>query len=171
MKATNQQLLRLCLASLISLSASAVSIAEEAHHSAEEHGEEHHQHSYHKNVLGVFGGITHAGRREKDPALGIEYERRITEHFGIGAVAEYTFGDHDFWIYAIPFAFHTGHWKFYVAPGIEESDEHGSEELVRLGVEYAFELSDGWEIAPQVNVDFVDSEDVWVFGFVFARGF
>jgi hypothetical protein len=47
----------------------------------------------------------------------------------------------------------------------------GTEELVRLGAEYAFEFSDGWEIAPQINVDFVDSEDVWVFGVVFAKGF
>jgi hypothetical protein len=42
---------------------------------------------------------------------------------------------------------------------------------VRLGVEYAFELSAGWEIAPQIDLDLVDGEEVWVFGLVFARGF
>ena len=60
--------------------------------------------------------------------------------------------------------------KLYAAPGIEDG-HHGTEELLRLGVEYAFEMGEGWEVAPQVNVDLVDSEDVWVFGLVFARGF
>jgi hypothetical protein len=127
-------------------------------------------HGYHKNVVGVFTGITHAGRRENGAALGFEYERRFSERFGVGAVVEHTFGDADVWIAAIPFAFHTGHWKLYVAPGLEDG-HHGTEELLRLGAEYAFELSDGWEIAPQINVDLVDNEDVWVFGVVFAKGF
>jgi hypothetical protein len=125
---------------------------------------------YHKNVLGVFAGVTHAGRRKNAPALGIEYERRISESFGIGGVAEYTAGDAEVWVALIPFSYRVHHWKFYVAPGIEDG-HHGTEELVRLGGEYAFHLSGGWEIAPQVNVDIVDGEDVWVFGLVFARGF
>ncbi len=129
-----------------------------------------HGHSYHKNVLGVFAGITHAGRRENEPAIGLEYSRRINEHFSIGGLAEYTGGDADFWVGAIPFGWHLGHWKLYVAPGVEDG-HHGTEELVRLGAEYAFGLGGGWEIAPQVNVDFVDGEDVWVMGVVFARGF
>jgi hypothetical protein len=133
---------------------------------SEGHGDAH----YHKNLVGVFTGITHVGRRENGAALGFEYERRFSEKFGVGVVAEHTFGDADVWIAAIPFAFHTGHWKLYAAPGIEEG-HHGTEELLRLGAEYAFELSDGGEIAPQINVDLVDNEDVWVFGVVFAKGF
>ncbi len=129
-------------------------------------GEEH----FHRNVVGVFGGITHEGRRENDPALGVEYERRISESFGIGALAEYTSSEDEFWVFAVPFAFHTGPWKLYLAPGVEDS-EHGTEHLVRLGVEYAFDLSGGWEIAPQIDLDLVDGEEVWVFGLVFARGF
>jgi hypothetical protein len=58
----------------------------------------------------------------------------------------------------------------YVAPGIEDG-HHGKENLVRLGVERAFEMSGGWEIAPQLNVDFVDGEDVWVIGALIARRF
>lgn len=134
--------------------------------SSQGHGDAH----YHKNLVGVFTGITHAGRRENGAALGFEYERRFSEKFGVGAVVEHTFGDADVWIAAIPFAFHTGHWKLYAAPGVEDG-HHGTEELLRLGAEYAFELSDGWEFAPQLNVDIVDSEDVWVFGVVFAKGF
>jgi hypothetical protein len=125
---------------------------------------------YHKNLIGVFTGITHGGRRKNATALGFEYERRLSEKFGLGITAEHTFGDADIWVAVVPFAYHAGHWKLYVAPGIEDG-HHGKEKLLRLGAEYAFEFSDGWEIAPQINVDFVDSEDVWVFGVVFARGF
>ena len=130
----------------------------------------HESHSFHKNTAGVFAGITHAGRRKNGPAIGFEYARRFNESFSLGAVAEYTGGDGDFWVAVLPFGWHLGHWKLYAAPGIEDG-HHGTEELLRLGVERAFALSDGWEIAPQVNVDLVDGEDVWVFGVLFAKGF
>jgi hypothetical protein len=130
------------------------------------HGDAH----YHKNLVGVFTGVTHGGRRKNAGALGFEYERRLSERFGLGVTAEYTFGDADVWVAVVPFAYHAGQWKLYVAPGVEDG-HHGTEELLRLGAEYAFEFADGWEIAPQINVDLVDKEDVWVFGVVFAKGF
>ena len=125
---------------------------------------------FHKNVLGALIGITHAGRRKNGPVLGLEYERRFNDSFGVGGIIEYTGGDADVWVAAIPFVYHTGHWKLYVAPGIEDG-HHGTEKLLRLGGEYAFEFSGGWEVAPQLNVDFVDGEKVWVFGIVLAKGY
>ena len=124
----------------------------------------------HKNVAGIFAGVTHGGRRLNAPALGLEYARHIRGNFSIGGVAEYTAGDADIWVFAVAFAYAAGHWKMYVAPGIEDG-HHGKENLVRFGVERPFELSGGWEIAPQLNVDFIDGEDVWVFGALFARRF
>jgi hypothetical protein len=122
----------------------------------------------HNNVLGLFVGISNSDDWTNEPALGIEYVRHIAGNFSIGAIAEHTFGDADSWVYAIPFAYSLGHWKTYVAPGIEDG-HHGQEDLVRLGVERVFELSDGWEIAPQLNVDFVDGEETWVVGGFFSR--
>jgi hypothetical protein len=84
-------------------------------------------HEIHKNVIGIFTGVASAGRREKEFVFGIEYERRIKESFGIGTVAEYTVGDADFWVFAIPLVYHKNAWKFYVAPGIEKSSHHGTE--------------------------------------------
>ena len=55
-------------------------------------------HDFHPNFLGVFVGITSEERREKGVALGIEYERRLNESFGVGLVAEHTFGDLNFWV-------------------------------------------------------------------------
>lgn len=137
----------------------------QAEESAHGHGSD-----QHKNIVGIFAGITHGDRRKNAPALGVEYARHIAGNFSIGAVAEYTAGDAEVWVFAVPFAYAIGHWKMYVAPGIEDG-HHGKENLVRLGVERAFEMSGGWEIAPQLNVDFVDGEDVWVIGAFFARRF
>ncbi len=127
-------------------------------------------HGSHKNVLSFFVGVTHAGRRENGAALGVAYERLLNESFGIGVFAEHTFGGGDFTVYAVAFAYRVDRWKFYIAPGIEDSDAHGTESLVRLGAEYAFEAG-SWEISPQLAVDFVDGEEVLVLGVVFGKGF
>ncbi len=125
-------------------------------------------HDFHPNLLALFVGVTDEGRHEA-LALGIEYERRLNESFGVGVLAEHTFGDLDFWVYAVPFAYHAGRWKFYIAPGVEKGD-HGSEFLVRIGGEYAFEVG-AWEISPQLNVDLVDGDEVYVLGVTFGKGF
>ena len=126
-------------------------------------------HDFHPNLLALFVGVTHEGRNENGLALGIEYERRLNESFGVGVLAEHSFGDLDFWVYAVPFAYHTGRWKFYIAPGVESGD-HGSESLVRLGGEYAYEVG-AWEISPQLDMDFVDGDQVLVLGVTFGKGF
>ncbi len=127
-------------------------------------------HETHKNVVSFFAGVTHAGRRKNGAALGVAYERLLNESFGIGVTAEHTFGEADFTVFAVPFAYRIDRWKFYVAPGIEDSVEHGTESLVRLGAEYAFEAG-SWELSPQLAVDFVDGDEVLILGVVFGKGF
>ena len=125
-------------------------------------------HEFHTNTAGILVGETFEGREEA-LTLGIEYERRFNESFGVGVLAEYVSDDLDFWVFALPFAYHSGPWKLYAAPGVEDGEE-GSEFLARIGVEYAFEVGD-FEISPQLNVDFVDSEEVWVEGLLISKGF
>lgn len=153
---------------LLTLFAAAAS-AEDTHHEASAHASEH---SYHADTIGVFVGFAteNEGVREDGLALGLEYEHRFNESFGIGGVIEHTWGDIDAWVFAIPFAYHNGPWKLYAGPGIEDG-EHGTENLIRLGVEYGFHVN-GWEISPQLDLDIVEREtEVWVLGVVFARGF
>ena len=126
-------------------------------------------HEAHRNVLSFFAGLTHAGRRDNSPVLGVAYERLLSDSFSIGVFVEHTFGRADFTVYAIPFGYRVDRWKVYVAPGIEDG-EHGTESLVRLGTEYAFEAG-SWEISPQLAVDFVDGDEVLVLGVVFGKGF
>jgi len=127
-------------------------------------------HEPHKNAVSFFVGLTHTGRRKNAAALGVAYERILNESFSIGVFAEHTFGGGDFTVYAVPFAYRFDRWKFFVAPGIEDSSKHGTESLVRLAAEYAFEAG-SWEISPQFAVDFVDGEEVLVLGVVFGKGF
>ncbi len=143
---------------------------------ADEHGGEHEgegAHEIHPNMLGIFLGQTLEGRLE-DLTLGVEYERRIGRSFGIGVFAEYVTDDLDFFVYGVPFAYHNGHFKAYLAPGVEDSSEAGAEFMVRIGAEYGFEVGE-WEISPQINLDYVDKEggweEIWVLGFVIGKGF
>lgn len=133
---------------------------------ASEHGE---GHEFHANVIGLFAGVTNDDR-DGAFTLGLEYERRFSEVFGVGAVLERAWGDLDFWLYMVPFSYRAGPWKFYVAPGIEDSEHHGSEFLFRIGLERAFQVGQ-FEVSPQFNLDFVDGEEVIVLGLVFAKGY
>ena len=72
---------------------SADAFAEESAHG---HGSD-----QHKNIVGIFAGITHGGRRKNATALGVEYARHISGNFSIGAVAEYTAGDADVWVFGV----------------------------------------------------------------------
>ena len=156
---------RMALATALALLAPGFACAEETAH----HGESH-AHAAHKNLLALFVGAATDARRDKGPALGIEYERRLSERFGIGVVIERTFGDLDSMVYAVPFAYHSGAWKAYIAPGIEDREGHEAENLVRIGAEYGFEAG-SWEIAPQVDLDFVEGSRVFVIGVTFGKGF
>jgi hypothetical protein len=135
-------------------------------HGAENGRDEPHEHG--KNVVGLFLGVTDEGREEAE-TLGIEYARHLTEAFGIALVAEFARGDLDYAVYAVPLVYHKGPWAFWVGPGVEDADE-GSEYLTRVGFEYAFEVG-AIEIAPQINVDFLDGEEVVVAGLLFAKRF
>lgn len=124
-------------------------------------------HAYHRHSGGVFIGMAKEGHRDEGLALGIEYEYRFNQRFGLGALAEHTFGDFNSWVFAFPAAVHLKQWKFYAGPGIEhrEGDE---EPLLRIGLEYGFEYRD-WELSPQFDVDFVDGEETYIIGVTFIH--
>jgi len=128
---------------------------------------------FHRNWAAIFVGFTSENRSDNGIALGIEYARHLDPNFAIGAIAEHTFGDLDFWVFAVPFAYRTGPWKIYIAPGVEVEDLDfggGSEFLVRLGSEYAFEVGE-WEIAPQLDIDFVSGDQVLVLGVTIGKSY
>jgi hypothetical protein len=131
-------------------------------------------HEFHRNWAALFIGVTSEDRRNGKPVLGVEYARHLNPAFAIGGIVEYTFGDQKFWVVAVPFAYRVGPWKAYIAPGLEAEElQDGlneSEFLLRIGGEYAFEIGK-LEVAPQIDVDFVDDETVFVIGVTIGTSF
>jgi hypothetical protein len=125
--------------------------------------------AYPHHTLGAFIGDTHQDERGDGATVGVEYEYRLSEELGFGAIYEHVWGEFDTNIYVLPVAVHSGPWKLYAGPGIESSD-HGNETMLRLGVEYGFHAGEV-EISPQLDLDLVDGEHLFVFGLVFAVAF
>jgi hypothetical protein len=147
-------------ACLLMMMTSPGAIAQEGEHGAH----------YHKNHVGVFAGLTHE-RRENGLALGVDYARRLNESFSIGAYAERTWGDFNFDVYGVSIAYHVDRWTWAIGPGIEDS-QLGSERLWRLGVGYSFDLDEhGTILTPNLYIDVVDGEQVYVLGVALGRGF
>jgi hypothetical protein len=123
-----------------------------------------------KNSLELFLGGTYAEDEGTNFSIGLGYERRFGEKFGVGGLVEYTNGSGREWVFAVPFYFHTTEsWKVYLAPGLENEDGE-NEFLVRLGSSYEFDMG-GWSMAPELNFDFVDGDVKPVFGVSFGKGF
>jgi len=132
-------------------------------------GEEH-AHEWHSNTLFGFIGMTGEDRRDRAITVAIEYERRFSERWGLSASLEHAFGDLDFTLFTLPVVFHHGNWGFYAGPGIEKSDGHDDEFLVRVGTIYEFEVGE-LILAPKFNVDFVDGDAVLVGGIAIGFAF
>ncbi len=130
--------------------------------------EEGHEAEHSKNVIAGFIGLTHE-RRENGLALGIEYERKLTESVGIGLLAERTWGDFDFWVVAAPVYFGTDTWRFGIGPGVEYADD-STKGLVRAAIAYEF-AGEKLHYAPGLAIDFVDGEQVYVLGIAVGLGF
>jgi hypothetical protein len=158
----------------------------------EDHGEtaEHHGHSFHPNDLGVFLGATDEQGHDLQFTYGLDYERRFSEHLGIGGLIDYAGGGLRNTVLAVPVFWHPGGgWKLIAAPGVEfhngrggggehatgdgghgEADDDETHFLFRIGAGYHVHVSDHWGVVPTVDLDFVDGEEVWVYGVGLAYG-
>lgn len=133
-------------------------------HESGHHGE------FHPNTIGGFIGITGEDRRERALTLGIEYERRFTERFGLTLSAERVLGDLDFTVVTVPLAIHVEEWIFSVGPGYEMPDEGSDHHLVRVGASRVFTVGNT-EYVPKINLDFIDGDVVIVGGLFVGLGF
>ncbi|MCP4898635.1 MAG: hypothetical protein GY906_16805 [bacterium] len=154
---------------------------DEEHEQHSTHGEEveHGSGGGHKNEFAVFLGITDEGSHGTEYTSGLEYERLISDHWGIGGLIDYAGGDFRNLLVMVPVFYHPTHrWKLLVAPGIEFHngrglvEDHGHRSLdkderyfvIRLGVAYGIPLGKSFSVQPTVNLDLVDGEKVWVYG-------
>jgi hypothetical protein len=142
----------------------------------EGHGADDSDHGYHAHVVGLFAGVTKDAHDEIDATVGVEYEFRLIEMLGLGAVYETT-----------PEAHHGDGVSVYLASvylhpyaglrlglGIGEEKVHGShgstEDLLRVSLAYDFHVA-GFGVAPTINIDRVDDENIEVYGIAFSKGF
>lgn len=124
-----------------------------------------------RNRIGLFLGVTHRAS-EDDGSFGLEYERRLSDLFGIGLIWESTPSARER-VLAVPalFLHPVGDLGVVLAPGVEH--EEGEDLfLFRVGLSWDFELGGRFTVAPGVNYDFVEGpNDAFVYGVVVSYGF
>jgi len=132
-------------------------------------------HEFKKNVVGVFGGFTNVDG-DTHGTFGLEYERRISQEFGVGVIFETTPGAHHgdgTSIYMGLLHFHP--WQeLRVSVGYGKEDIHHegahSVDVWRAGIAYDFHVG-GLGIAPSINFDRIDGHTAKVFGVALTKGF
>jgi hypothetical protein len=108
-------------------------------------------------------------RGEKGFSMGLDYEYKFSEIFGIGGLLDIAGSDVRSFVVGVPiFAHPVGGLVALLAPGIEHQDDGSNEALVRLGAGWEFELSERFVVAPMFNIDFVDGDKVYVYGVAFG---
>jgi len=167
---------------------------EEAEH--EEHGESegHGGRPHHKNDFAVFLGGTDEHGHPTEFTWGLDYKRRVADRWAVGGLFDHAGGElRNSMVAASVTWFPIGKLTLTAAPGIEfhrgrssnedcgcggsakseetgEADEDATYFVFRLGVGWGFPIGKSYGIEPQVNLDLVEGEKVWVYGlnFVYA---
>ena len=167
--------------------------AEEAEH--EEHGEVegHGGRPHHKNDFAIFLGGTDEHGHPTEFTWGLDYKRRVAEHWAVGGLFDYAGGLRNAIVAVSATWLPVGNLTLTAAPGIEfhqgrssnegcgcvgsdkseetgEADEDATYFVFRLGVGWGFPIGQSYAIEPQVNLDLVNGEKVWVYGanFIYA---
>lgn len=122
---------------------------------------------YHHLALFVGGGVEEKKDHDKNTwAVGLEYEYRFSDLWGVGAVFE-KLGEDAIRNRAliVPFSFHPGRgWRLFTGPGYEWNSKK-DKMLLRMGVGYEFKLGGHWSIAPEALVDLIENGDnTWLAG-------
>ncbi len=138
----------------------------------DEHGESHPHHF--ALFLGAGLETDREGEEEdKGLAVGLEYEYRLSERWGIGGVFETLGGTTTREVSVImPVSLHPGGgWRLFAGPGYEFTEKK-DKALLRLGAGYEFHLKGGWSLAPEFIVDLVDGGGtIWIAGVAIGYGF
>jgi hypothetical protein len=142
--------------------------------SAEEGG---HSAAGHKHIA-LFAG---AGSEEtptkshEAKALGLEFEYRLSDRWGIGATLESLDVHHrGNVVVVVPFSYHFGGgFRAFAGPGYElKQQERNDKGLLRIGIGYEIHLNERWTLAPEALVDILEGDgDTWLVGLALGYGF
>jgi len=128
-----------------------------------------------KHIPGVFLGVTHIDS-ETEFTFGFEYEYKLNDHWGLGAVYERTNAAHHNDGVAVVLASIYYHPNKNIRLGVGAGEERiggghpHTEDLYRISAAYDFHIN-SFGLAPTIAVDFVDGNEALVFGIAFTRPF
>ena len=137
-------------------------------------------HEFHRHHMALILGNTQSEESSNGPSIGVDYEYRLNQRFGIGGLVEYAGGDFEHLLLVVPLFIHPYKgWLLNVSLGTEVHKEHGDNEedkrtrdwLVRTGVAYQFHVGSRYTIGPEFNVDVSDHETTISYGIAFGVGF
>jgi hypothetical protein len=137
-------------------------------------------HEIHRHHMALIVGNTQSEESSNGPSIGVDYEYRLNQWFGLGGLVEYAGGDFEHLLLVVPLFIHPYKgWLFNVALGTEVHKEHGDHEedkrtrdwIVRTGVAYQFPFGSRYTIAPEFNVDVSEHETTISYGLAFGLGF
>ena len=156
------------LISVIWLSSSSIaavaaeSESEMEHDSAAEHD---------RHKMGLFVGATYADD-EYHETLGIEYTYRLTPSWSLGGVVERAEREKESTL-ILAFAHWWPYKGWYLGAGVGRKDPgEARENTIRTTIGYDFELRNGWVIAPELDLDFIEhNENEQVFGIGIGKEF
>ena len=122
-----------------------------------------------KNDLALFLGGT-SNSKASAVTLGLDYQFRISNLVGVGAVLDYATGDLKSLLIAPAVFFHVSEIEIVLAPGVEFSNEEISA-IFRVGLSYEFKISKKITISPSLIFDTERNlEEPIVYGVAFGFG-
>jgi hypothetical protein len=144
------------------------------------------KHEYHRFHLAGFIGGTHNGEKNAF-TYGGDLEYRFHQLFGVSAGFEHVNAPFRDNVWTFPFVIHPYRGiRLYLGPGFERAKESVEEPesplappatvtvrngLFRIGGAYSVHLKRGWSVGPDVAVDFVGGQAVFVYGLAIGFGF
>ena len=158
-------------------------------------GEQEGEHSSHHprhfmNEVALFMGATDEHGHDTEFTWGLDYKRRVAERWAVGVLVDYAGGELRNAVLAPMVAFWPGlgHLQILAAAGVEfhqgrdggghqksgetgESNDDATYFLFRVGVGYDIHLGESFGLVPAVMLDFVNNEEVWVYGLAVTYGF
>lgn len=150
-----------------------------AQHESQENGEEHRHH------VAMLAGASHNTKKDGS-TIGADYEYRFLHRLGLLASFEYVGGDFREDLFAFAAAWHP--WKglrLIAGPGFDRelrgkgegehtpaAESHSKyRSLFRTGAAYEFHIRDHLTIGPEIAVDVLKGEKVFVYGINVGWGF
>ena len=144
----------------------------------------------HRNEIGLFMGGTDERGHDTEFTWGLDYKRRIARRWAVGLLLDYAGGElrNSLLAPSVSFWPGIGGLQLLAAPGIEfhegrnggghggaksgdEVDADATYFLFRVGLAYDIHLDKRFGLVPGVNLDFVNGEQVWVYGLTLTYGF